>query len=303
MVNSHLDLAFALTLDSATRSLAKRYTCVHMGCLPTGNDAPTYFQTWSALQSHIRTQHPATCLHPSCNGRTFANQGNLRAHLKLHEQAEDEAALEPESGNETDQPPRKKRRGGEHGRDWQCEEPDCGKDFKSKKALKTHVNITHLGKRDFVCNYPDCYQAYGYKHLLRRHEVKAHQTNQSTTELSEDEDATDGGNVDATELLFDIEQLTGNAYAKKAEASVKNAQALSCPFPNLAGLLRDNEAGATSPQLLAASSTSTLPCGYVFSRGYDLRRHLQSAHSITAQKENVDAWVRKRKSLLKASIS
>jgi general transcription factor IIIA len=271
--------------------------------LPTGDDAPTYFPTWSTLQSHIRTKHPATCLHPSCNGRTFANQGNLRAHLKLHEQAENEATLEPDSGNETDQPPRKKRRGGEHGRDWQCEEAECSKDFKSKKALKTHFNITHLGKRDFVCNYPNCHQAYGYKHLLRRHQVKAHQTNQSTTELSEDEDATDGGHVDTHEPMFDIEKLTGNAYAKKAEASVKNAKAISCPFPDLTGLLPGDELGATSAQPLATSSSSTLLCGYVFSRGYDLRRHLQSAHSVATQKETVDAWVRKRKHLLKTSIT
>ena len=43
-------------------------------------------------------------------------------------------------GNQSDaeeegQPPRKKRRGGEVGRDWKCEVVGCGKDFKSVSAL------------------------------------------------------------------------------------------------------------------------------------------------------------------------
>lgn len=103
--------------------------------------------------------------------------------------------------------------------------------------------------------------------------------------------------------MFDIEKLTGNAYAKKAEASVKAAKAISCPFPDLAGLLPDGEVDATSTQPPTTSSSSTLPCGYVFSRGYDLRRHLQSAHFVAAQKETVDVWVRKRKQLLKTSLT
>lgn len=36
-----------------------------------------------------------------------------------------------------DGPPRKKRRGGDIGRDWKCDYDDCGKDFKSVSFHKS----------------------------------------------------------------------------------------------------------------------------------------------------------------------
>ena len=96
---------------------------------------PTYFPTWSALQHHIRTIHPPTCTHPSCQGRTFTSQRGLRAHHKLHEEREleeqmgDGVVIEDDIyGEET---PRGRRRGGELGRDWKCDVDGCAKDFKS----------------------------------------------------------------------------------------------------------------------------------------------------------------------------
>jgi hypothetical protein len=114
----------------------KRYTCVHIDCMGVANSTPTFFATWSALQSHIRIHHPPTCLYPSCNGRTFATQGNLRAHIKLHGEREAELQLEAtqhldENGGE---PLKKKRRGGEQGRDWRCDALGCDKDFKSVRV-------------------------------------------------------------------------------------------------------------------------------------------------------------------------
>ena len=115
----------------------KRYTCVHIDCMGGTNSAPTFFSTWSALQSHVRINHPPTCLHSSCNRRTFANQGNLRAHMKLHD--EREAELESETsrhiGENDDEPLKKKRRGGDQGRDWQCDVLGCDKDFKSVRVV------------------------------------------------------------------------------------------------------------------------------------------------------------------------
>jgi hypothetical protein len=122
----------------------KRYTCVHLTCLGSSSIVPTFYPTWSALQHHIRTAHPPTCPHPSCNGRTFTQQKGLRAHMRLHEQREVEAELEAsiaDAGSDSDDgdhdsspiamPPRKRRRGGEVGRDWKCTEDGCDKDFKS----------------------------------------------------------------------------------------------------------------------------------------------------------------------------
>ena len=114
-----------------TLSAGKRYACVHPTCLEGVPDLLPYFATWSALQSHVRKTHPPTCSHASCNGRTFANHSNLRAHLKLHEQRELDLALDPDFDSESEQPASKKRRGGECGSDSRCNIAGCGKDFKS----------------------------------------------------------------------------------------------------------------------------------------------------------------------------
>ena len=102
----------------------------------------TFFSTWSALQSHIRINHPPTCLYPSCKGRTFATQGNLRAHIRLHD--EREAELQLETTENDDEPPKKKRRGGDQGREWQCDVLGCDKDFKSVRVI---VVVTY-----FLCS-------------------------------------------------------------------------------------------------------------------------------------------------------
>ncbi|KAF8972906.1 hypothetical protein BDZ97DRAFT_1649233 [Flammula alnicola] len=267
----------------------KRYTCVHVSCLAGVDDAPTFFPTWSALQSHMRMRHPPTCSHPSCNGRTFANQTNLRAHLKLHEEREADIEMDNgvESDDNSDQAVRKKRRGGEYFRDWQCEVGDCGKDFKSKKALNTHTNVTHLGKRDFTCDYADCNHSFGYKHLLQRHQAKVHQSVHPVTDFS-GEDPSETEAQGGHEATFDIDMITGNAYAKRAEANVKNAKALCCPFPSLQDLTGD-------PCSVNPASHSIAACDYVFSRGYDLRRHLSASHDIMVSKETIDSWVRRQK--------
>ncbi|KAF9484507.1 hypothetical protein BDN70DRAFT_872537 [Pholiota conissans] len=263
---------------------SKRYTCVQASCIESTKDSPPYFPTWSALQTHIRTTHPPTCPHPSCDKRTFANQGNLRAHLKLHEchQADAKIDLHSDAGNESDLPDAKKRRGGEHGRDWKCENGDCEKDFKSKKALNTHIKVTHLGKRDFVCDYEGCLHSFGYKHLLQRHQAKTHQSIPSTPIRHEDD--TSDNDVDNHEAVFDIDMITGNTYAKQAEARVSSANALRCPFPFLYDLV-------SGTNHLHAMGSSVAPCDYVFTRGYDARRHLKASHGVVVAKDAMDKWV------------
>lgn len=59
--------------------------------------------------------------------------------MKLHEEREVEVGLEVDEVDETDAErggadegrPRKRRRGGEMGRDWKCDIEGCEKDFKS----------------------------------------------------------------------------------------------------------------------------------------------------------------------------
>ncbi|PPR02412.1 hypothetical protein CVT26_011380 [Gymnopilus dilepis] len=276
----------------------KRYTCVHANCLPKDDLEPRYFPTWSALQSHIRTDHPPTCPHPSCNGRTFSNPGNLRVHLKLHQQREAEMEIDEylDSGDDSEQPAKKRRRGGEHGRDWKCEVAECGKDFKSRKALNTHVNVTHLGKRDFVCQHSDCGSAFGYKHLLQRHLAKVHSTG-SGQDAPEEESAAEEVQVHG-ETTSDIDAITGYAYLKRAEVRLKEAKALRCPFPELRELVVGDV-----QDTIAASNSAPRSCDYVFSRAYDLRRHLSAAHDIVVEKERVDLWVRKQKKAVRPADS
>nr|GAT57901.1 transcriptional factor IIIa [Mycena chlorophos] len=253
----------------------KRYTCSNTACLSEGS--LVFFPTWTALQLHNRTVHPPTCTHASCNGRIFSSQHHLRNHLKLHEQQEAEAAFDAGLPSDSEDRPRKKRRGGEFGRDWKCEMEDCGKDFKSEKALNTHVKVTHLGRRDFVCPHDDCALTFGYKHVLRRHLAKEH-SSPSEPPDSDDEDDFPSSPVPAAPQL-DIATITGDAYAQNARQKLAAAVALRCPFPDLHGL------GEISPEPECASATSSRPCEYVFSRAYDLRRHLQSTHGVILEKD------------------
>ncbi|KAF9453973.1 hypothetical protein P691DRAFT_718388 [Macrolepiota fuliginosa MF-IS2] len=265
----------------------RRYTCVHVDCITPPDQAPLYFPTWSALQNHIRNAHPPICLHTSCAGRTFTTQKGLRAHLKLHEQRDIMEALEP-SDDEIGCQPSKKRRGGEWGRDWICDFEGCSKDFKSKKALTVHKNVTHLGQRNFKCSYENCPNAYGYKHLLQRHVAKAHGSDDETaTEytdnslpVSEDEDK-------EGDSPLDIDAITGYTYMRAARAKVAEGRALQCPFPELQSF--------TGVGIQPPTAQHKPGCDYVFRRAYDLRRHLRASHGFTAQKESVEFWVAEQK--------
>ncbi|KAF9460752.1 hypothetical protein BDZ94DRAFT_1222680 [Collybia nuda] len=286
----------------------KRYTCVHSTCLPSGSQLPTYFPTWTTLQHHIRTAHPPTCTRASCDGRSFSSQKSLRAHQKLHEQRDLESELDFEMGLDKDeaggQHPRKRRRGGEIGRDWTCNVEGCGKDFKSKRALATHTKVTHLGRRDYACSYGNCQRVFGYKHLLRRHLAKAHDRHASENRSLSDGDNSDNPSNSVNTEPFDkvelpahlkIDVITGSAYAKRTLANIASLKALQCPYPHLQGLgiiTQQNEPniGEHIPRETERN------CEYAFSRAYDLRRHLQTTHGLFIDKESVNDWVQDQKS-------
>ncbi|KAF4598500.1 Strongly-conserved Zn-finger binding protein (TFIIIA) [Pleurotus pulmonarius] len=270
----------------------KRYMCAHPTCLaPTST--PRYFTTWTALQHHMRVDHPPTCTHPSCNGRVFTSQKGLRAHQMLHEEREVEARLDAEmhdsdaEDSDGESPPRKKRRGGELGRDWKCDVDTCDKSFKSKKALGTHIKVNHQGRRDFVCPHSTCKRAFGYKHLLQRHLAKIHKPSGDATS-SEAEETEVNAHAHDSDALLDIDNITGNSYSKRASEKVDAAKALRCPHPRLEAL----GIPTTAPASVMGTESS---CDYVFSRAYDLRRHLRADHGIELEKEVIDKWVAKQK--------
>ncbi|KAJ6495668.1 transcription factor iiia [Mycena vitilis] len=252
----------------------KRYGCADPVCVAANGDTIKFYPTWSALLHHNRTAHLPTCCNPSCNGRTFTSQKNLRAHQKLHEQHDAEAEIGAlvDAEDVDGEPPRKKRRGGEVGRDWKCEVDGCAKDFKSKKALTTHTNVTHLRRRDHVC--PQCKQMFGYKHLLQRHAAKGHATSSSSESSEEDTSCLPA----PAATNRDIDTITGSAYSRTALEKLKAAKAVQCPYPHLSGL---------------APVQTGPPCDYVFSRAYDFRRHLQSEHNVVVDKDGVDRWLRR----------
>lgn len=178
--------------------------------------------------------------------------------------------------------PRKRRRGGELGRDWKCEVEGCTKDFKSKKALATHHAITHLGQRDFVCVVEGCGRAFGYKHILQRHQARRH-----GNDATEDEGPSDVERPQSKKQKTPraqspdtsiINEITGVAYEERA---ARTHAPLMCPYPVMEGL----------PS--ARPVDDAAPCGYVFGRAYDLRRHLRAVHSVVLEKEVVDGWAQR----------
>lgn len=160
-------------------------------------------------------------------------------------------------------------------------------------ALQTHINVNHLGRRDFVCHHKDCTRSFGYKHLLRRHVTKAHPSERSEANnlpsVSDSEVELEDEPQKKSHVDFDIDMITGHSYAKQAAANLKSAKVLQCPYPDLTDLLNEEEIQTRS------SSTDSQQCEYVFSRAYDLRRHLAASHSTILLKEIVDGWVKKQK--------
>ena len=160
--------------------------------------------------------------------------------------------------------------------------------------MTIHTNVTHLGKRDFICHHPYCNQTFGYKHLLQRHLTKTHSP-QAKSRL----DSSSSGDDIAQKANFDIDTITGQAYAKRAEERVKSAKSLRCPYPNLQSLMLDLDfpvcISALPPCTEGEGSSSRRNCEYVFSRGYDLRRHLGASHDINVPKETIDEWVKLQK--------
>jgi general transcription factor IIIA len=92
-------------------------------------------------------------------------------------------------------------------------------------------------------------------------------------------------------LTMDIDMITGNAYTMHAQKKVQDAKALRCPYPHIEKMVFvrsqdvDTEAGLGTRLLCGPD------CDYVFSRAYDLRRHMRSVHKIDTEKESVNQWV------------
>ena len=156
-----------------------------------------------------------------------------------------------------------------------------------KKALNTHHNVTHLGKRDHICPYEHCDSAFAYKHLLQRHLGKVHATKADETTDEDEEFGDDEVKKEKLVQRMDIDVITGKTYNSLASSRLNDptSNVLRCPHPLIPGCTT------------TSSSSRYKGCEYVFSRAYDLRRHLKAEHGVTVDKEVVDEWVRGKRRL------
>lgn len=101
---------------------------------------------------------------------------------------------------------------------------------------------------------------------------------EADAEVSSNEDALPRTNLSR---LLDIEEITGKAYADRARQKLSAPRTLQCPFPDLHDLTSMPEGSVRADRR----------CEYIFTRAYDLRRHLRSEHGEEVNKDAVDAWV------------
>jgi general transcription factor IIIA len=163
-----------------------------------------------------------------------------------------------------------------------------------------HHAITHLGRRDFVCTVEGCGRAFGYKHILQRHQARTHVNDRAGSEGDGEGAQHADADGESSEVehpqpkkpkirhdLFlgssTIDEITGVAYAERATG--KRAQ-LKCPYPAMEGLI------SAMPVESTGSRDYGGPCGHVFGRAYDLRRHLRAVHSVALEKDVLDGWAR-----------
>ncbi|KIM33755.1 hypothetical protein M408DRAFT_60486 [Serendipita vermifera MAFF 305830] len=273
-----------------------RYACTTEQCLME----PQYFQTWSLLQAHIQTAHPPTCPHPGCE-RKFTSQKNFKVHLKIHEERKIQGELEDrmDCDESNDEVAPSNRRATDVGREWNCDWEGCEKSFKSKRAMKVHINVSHREERNFKCDHQGCEKAFGYKHLLQRHMAKIHGVHSGKDGDSPAE--VDAGDVIEMESIPEkvepsfIELLTGKVHKRRAEqlgTSTKSGKnpskpnaarrILQCPWPHFSSSKDDGVEGGEYAQQR---------CEAVFHRAYDLRRHLKADHAFSVEKEELSAWL------------
>lgn len=160
-----------------------------------------------------------------------------------------------------------------------------------KKALTTHQKVNHEGRRDFVCPHETCKRAFGYKHLLQRHLAKLHAAVPEADAQSSDHGEESAAAEHSDAPPFNIDDITGKTYKTRATAHLALAHKLQCPHPDLHNLTSDEVDGASGSKR----------CEFVFSRAYDLRRHLRSEHGVDLDKDIVSMWMERTKSRMATS--
>ena len=87
------------------------------------------FDTYSLLQSHVKTAHPPTC--PQCSA-VLPSSSALSSHIEIYH----EMSLTERQSHF-------------------CPEPQCGRGFTRAGNLVCHLKTVHQNKREFVCGESD----------------------------------------------------------------------------------------------------------------------------------------------------
>ncbi|KAJ1306504.1 hypothetical protein OPQ81_007506 [Rhizoctonia solani] len=255
-----------------------RYACAHPDCSNDNTTSIVQFSTWSLLQEHMRSTHPPKCPYPACNGRTFTSSKGLRGHIKTHRDRELEKWIQ-----QTNFLDHLLREGVES--------------FKSKKAEQDHVRVSHEGLRRFACPKDGCNKTFGYKHVMQRHLERHHRP--------QDDDSTSPPppSLNQKELIEKreiIDLITGQDYDNSPQTSKTGgtrARIINCPWPDAFEM----EQPSGDKRILPTNEIRT-KCAFKFSRAYDLRRHLRSAHGLEIDAEEVNSWVLEHKRAKSSNI-
>ena len=145
-----------------------------------------------------------------------------------------------------------------------------------------------------MCDVEDCGQSFGYKHLLQRHTARHHSISPVT-----DAKVITGSScqIEAGKPSV-IDVLTGRAYKTRA-AGLTASKHFTCSYPHISFVDPDPSPVTLgqdiSPPELGGDREGP-SCAFVFSRAYDLRRHLLSEHGLAVAKEPVDRLVARLRS-------
>lgn len=147
--------------------------------------------------------------------------------------------------------------------------------FLQKKALDNHIGITHQGLRPFACPVFNCGMRFGYKHVLQRHLSRKHPRGSSESGSGAQDETVGTHN---TEEPGALDLLTGKHYLKTRNAQ-RAQRSIPCPWSRLSGSTRPS----------SASLPGASACSFLFSRVYDLRRHLRAEHGLEVEQGALDA--------------
>lgn len=86
----------------------------------------------------------------------------------LLSQGNGKALLVPQPANATSAPVSTAPQKPERRRIYECEHPNCGKNYFKSSHLKAHQRI-HTGERPFICKWPDCGRRFSRSDELSRH--------------------------------------------------------------------------------------------------------------------------------------